>query len=73
MRRLLVLGSTGSVGCNTLDVVARHRDRIEIVALAAQRDDQTLFEHDHKTLLQYHVQEKVHYRKKIVLMCHFQY
>ncbi len=44
MRRLLVLGSTGSVGCNTLDVAARHRDRIEIVALAARCDDQTMFE-----------------------------
>ncbi|MDR2014324.1 MAG: 1-deoxy-D-xylulose-5-phosphate reductoisomerase, partial [Azoarcus sp.] len=33
--RLAVLGSTGSIGANTLDVVARHPDRFEVVALAA--------------------------------------
>ncbi|HSN19014.1 MAG TPA: 1-deoxy-D-xylulose-5-phosphate reductoisomerase [Gammaproteobacteria bacterium] len=33
-----VLGSTGSVGVNTLDVVARHRDRFKVVALTANRD-----------------------------------
>ncbi|MDO5691153.1 MAG: 1-deoxy-D-xylulose-5-phosphate reductoisomerase [Pseudomonadota bacterium] len=34
-QRLAVLGSTGSIGTNTLDVVARHPDRFEVVALAA--------------------------------------
>ncbi|MDR0479506.1 MAG: 1-deoxy-D-xylulose-5-phosphate reductoisomerase [Burkholderiaceae bacterium] len=33
--RLAVLGSTGSIGVNTLDVAARHPDRFEVVALAA--------------------------------------
>ncbi|HEX2668426.1 MAG TPA: 1-deoxy-D-xylulose-5-phosphate reductoisomerase [Gammaproteobacteria bacterium] len=33
-----VLGSTGSVGVSTLDVVARHRDRFKVVALTAHRD-----------------------------------
>lgn len=32
---LTVLGSTGSVGCNTLDVVARHPGRYRIFALTA--------------------------------------
>ncbi|MEI7784512.1 MAG: 1-deoxy-D-xylulose-5-phosphate reductoisomerase [Betaproteobacteria bacterium] len=32
---LTVLGSTGSIGVNTLDVVARHRDRFEVFALSA--------------------------------------
>ncbi|KQP17733.1 1-deoxy-D-xylulose-5-phosphate reductoisomerase [Pseudorhodoferax sp. Leaf267] len=32
---LTILGSTGSVGVNTLDVVARHRDRFEVFALTA--------------------------------------
>ena len=36
-RQLAILGSTGSVGVNTLDVVARHRDRFEVVALTAHR------------------------------------
>ena len=30
-----VLGSTGSIGVNTLDVIARHPDRYEIVARSA--------------------------------------
>jgi 1-deoxy-D-xylulose-5-phosphate reductoisomerase len=38
MRRLAILGATGSVGRSTLDVAARHPDRIEVVALVAHRD-----------------------------------
>ena len=34
-RRVLVLGSTGSIGTQTLDVARRHPNRLEIVALAA--------------------------------------
>ena len=34
-RRLALLGATGSIGASTLDVVARHPDRFEVVALAA--------------------------------------
>jgi 1-deoxy-D-xylulose-5-phosphate reductoisomerase len=41
---LTVLGSTGSIGKSTLDVVARHPDRYRIVALTAQRQDELLFE-----------------------------
>ncbi len=33
--RLAILGSTGSIGTNTLDVAARHPERIEIFALSA--------------------------------------
>lgn len=33
-RRIAVLGSTGSIGTQTLDVVRRHLDRLEVVALA---------------------------------------
>ena len=32
--KLTVLGATGSIGVSTLDVVARHPDRFEVVALA---------------------------------------
>lgn len=35
--RLTVLGSTGSIGTNTLDVVARHPERFEVFALSASR------------------------------------
>ncbi|HEY8360119.1 MAG TPA: 1-deoxy-D-xylulose-5-phosphate reductoisomerase [Ramlibacter sp.] len=34
-QRVTVLGSTGSVGANTLDVAARHPDRFEVFALSA--------------------------------------
>jgi 1-deoxy-D-xylulose-5-phosphate reductoisomerase len=35
MKRLTLLGSTGSIGVSTLDVVASFADRFEVVALAA--------------------------------------
>ncbi|NCT81529.1 MAG: 1-deoxy-D-xylulose-5-phosphate reductoisomerase [Comamonadaceae bacterium] len=34
-QRVCVLGSTGSIGVNTLDVIARHPERYEIFALSA--------------------------------------
>jgi 1-deoxy-D-xylulose-5-phosphate reductoisomerase len=36
LKRIAVLGSTGSIGTQTLDVVRAHPDRLEIVALAAK-------------------------------------
>lgn len=42
--RLTVLGSTGSIGKSTLDVVARHPDKYKIIALTAQQQDELLFE-----------------------------
>ncbi len=34
-KRIVVLGSTGSIGRQTLDVVCQHPDKLEVVALAA--------------------------------------
>ena len=34
-QRLTVLGSTGSIGTSTLDVVRRHPDQFEVIALSA--------------------------------------
>ncbi len=34
LRRITVLGATGSIGMNTLDVIARHPDRFEVYALS---------------------------------------
>ena len=39
-----VLGSTGSIGCNTLDLIARNRDRFEVVALTGNRNVELLAE-----------------------------
>lgn len=38
MRRILILGSTGSIGTQALDVIRANRDRFEVVGLAAGRD-----------------------------------
>ncbi|MDZ4179014.1 MAG: 1-deoxy-D-xylulose-5-phosphate reductoisomerase [Coriobacteriia bacterium] len=42
--RLAILGSTGSIGRQALDVAARYPDRIEVVALAANTDVDTIIE-----------------------------
>ncbi len=44
MKRLAILGSTGSVGTSTLDVAARHPDRFAVTALAAGKNDKLLLE-----------------------------
>ena len=44
MRSLCILGSTGSIGVSTLDVVARHTDRYKVAALSANGNAELLFE-----------------------------
>ncbi len=44
MKRLAVLGSTGSIGVSTLAVVDKHPERFEVVALSAGRQVERLFE-----------------------------
>ena len=41
-RRVSVLGSTGSVGCNTLDLIARNPDGFQVVALTANKNVEAL-------------------------------
>jgi len=43
-QKLTVLGATGSIGASTLDVVARHPDRYEVVALSGNSRTDILFE-----------------------------
>ena len=38
MKRVVVLGSTGSIGRNVLDVVSRHPGEFDVVGLAAHRN-----------------------------------
>ncbi|MCY4274460.1 MAG: 1-deoxy-D-xylulose-5-phosphate reductoisomerase [Gammaproteobacteria bacterium] len=40
---IAILGSTGSIGQSTLDVVSRHSDRFQIVALSARKSVDTIF------------------------------
>ena len=35
MKKIAILGSTGSIGTQTLDVVREHPEELEVVALAA--------------------------------------
>lgn len=44
MKELAIFGSTGSIGCSTLNVVRRHRDRFAVSILAAGHNLQRLIE-----------------------------
>lgn len=44
MRQVSVLGATGSIGLNTLDVIARHPDRFNVFALTACRQVDSMIE-----------------------------
>ncbi len=38
MKAVSILGSTGSIGVSTLDVIARHPDRYKVIALTANKN-----------------------------------
>jgi 1-deoxy-D-xylulose-5-phosphate reductoisomerase len=44
VKSLTILGATGTIGCNTLDVVARNSGRFEVFALTANSNDERLAE-----------------------------
>lgn len=44
LERVVILGSTGSIGVNTLDVLARHPDRYQVFALAAHSSVDAIYE-----------------------------
>jgi len=44
LKRVAILGSTGSIGLNTLDVLARHPHRFEVFAVAARHNVSKLLE-----------------------------
>jgi len=39
-----ILGSTGTIGVNTLDVIRRHADKYKVIALTANQADEKLFQ-----------------------------
>ncbi len=41
---ITILGSTGSIGVSTLDVLRRHADRFRVIALTAHQDIEALFQ-----------------------------
>ena len=44
MKQVTVLGSTGSIGVSTLDVIQRHPDRYQVMALTANGSVQALYQ-----------------------------
>ena len=42
MRRVIILGSTGSIGTQALDVIRENRDKFEVVGLAAGQNSELL-------------------------------
>ncbi len=43
-QRLVILGATGTIGQNTLDVAARHAGRLEVLGVSADRNVESLLE-----------------------------
>ena len=43
-RRVIILGATGSIGCSTIDLIRRHPEAYEVVALTAHRNVALLVE-----------------------------
>jgi 1-deoxy-D-xylulose-5-phosphate reductoisomerase len=43
-RQLCILGSTGSIGCSTLDVVRLHPEKFQVISLAANSSVDVIFE-----------------------------
>ena len=55
MRKLAILGSTGSIGTQALDVAARHSDRFAVTALVAHSSSEKLFEQVRQFLSLIHI------------------
>ena len=46
MKRISILGSTGSIGKQTLDVVREHKDKFEVIAISANSSIELLLRTD---------------------------
>jgi len=44
IQKITILGATGTIGLQTLDVIAQHPTKFEVFALTANTNDETLFE-----------------------------
>ena len=44
MKRITILGSTGSIGTQTLDVVRKNKDKFQVVAISANSSIDLLLE-----------------------------
>lgn len=71
MKNLTILGSTGSIGVSTLDVVARHPDKFSVIALSAHSRVEDLYKQcvlfKPKFAVMHDADNAEHLRKKIKL------
>ena len=68
-QRVVILGSTGSIGVNTLDVMALHPDQFEVFALTAARNVQRMFEQCLQYQPQFAVMADVASARELELRC----
>lgn len=47
MKKISILGSTGSIGVNTLDIINKHADKFEVVAISAGQNRDLLIKQIH--------------------------
>ena len=68
-QNVVVLGSTGSIGVNTLDVISLHPDRFRVFALTASSNVQRMFEQcvDHQP--EFAVMAQEHAARELQLRC----
>lgn len=70
MQCVTVLGSTGSIGVSTLDVIARHPDRFKVFALTASTSIETLLAQCKVHLPEFAVMASEPHGKELQRLCH---
>ena len=48
LQQVTILGATGTIGVNTLDVISQHPHRFEVFALTANQNVDALFNQCHR-------------------------
>lgn len=64
-QRICILGSTGSIGVSTLDVLARHPERYQVFALSAHRQVEKLAQQCHQFQPQFAVVSDPQYAQQL--------
>ncbi|WP_052285407.1 1-deoxy-D-xylulose-5-phosphate reductoisomerase [Kluyvera genomosp. 1] len=67
MKRLAVLGSTGSIGCNTLDVVRHNLEKFTVTALVAGKNVERMVEQCLEFTPRYAVMDDAHSAHAVML------
>ena len=70
MQKFSLLGSTGSIGTQTLDIVREHSEKFEIVAIAAGRNIELLAGSRRQRPVQHNPAASIYYPKSAKLQSH---